>query len=346
MKKILILLTITVLLAACSSDSDPAVTNDGGRVPLQVTGYIADFPIGITRAHDSSWDTGDEIGIYAVRTNTKPLTLQSDQHAPFKLKVVSGSTHATDEGGTYNFKAFFSNSPVYLPADGYAIDVYGYYPYNADYTNPYAIPVNVSAQNSQNAIDLMTSDKENHTIHGDASSPSINKANPSCQLLFHHRLTKLVFNLKPGGDFDPSDIEGATSLTIGSQKTTATYDIYSDVLTCTGDANQAISAVALATPNSGYAKTFEAMVLPNNDTKDEADLTNHPITITDNPDVDRTVTIVVDGRSYTFTIAKPGSTEGKIKVNNTFEAGTKYIYNVTVYPFSVFVDSQKFTEQW
>ena len=341
MKKILILLTITVLLAACSSDSDPAVTNDGGRVPLQVTGYIADFPIGITRAHDSSWDTGDEIGIYAVRINTKPLTLQSDQHAPFKLKVVSGSTDATDNHNlTYNFKAFFSNSPVYLPEDGSAIDVYGYYPYNADYTNPYAIPVNVSAQNSQNAIDLMTSDKENHTIHGDASSPSINKANPSCQLLFHHRLTKLVFNLIHGGDFDSSDIEGATSLTIGNQKTTATYDIYSDVLTCTGDANQAISAVALATPNTvtvnettkTYDKSFEAIVLPNN--------------ATTNPDVDRTVTIVVDGRSYTFTIAKPGSTEGKIKVNNTFEAGTKYIYNVTVYPFSVFVDPQKFTEQW
>lgn len=328
MKKILIFLTIALLLAACSNDNDPAATNEEGRIPLQVTGYISNFHLGVTRAADSHWEEGDEIGIYAVNSGDQPTNLQSDQHAPFKLR--NGGTGETDNhNDTYNFKVFFSNSPVYLPEDGSSIDVYGYYPYNATYTNPQDIPVDVSMQNPQKNIDLMTTGIVSRTtINGDTR---INKLNPSCQLLFHHRLTKLVFNLKPGEDFTNKDIEGATSLTIGSQKTTATYNIYTDELTCVGESNQTITA-AVGSTKSGYEKTFEAIVLPN-----DAD---------NNPAIDCKVTIVVDGRSYSFTIIRTGE-ESNIKVKTvSFFAGYKYEYNVTVYPFTITVDPDKYTEQW
>lgn len=333
MKKILIVLTTALLLAACSNDNDPAATNDGSRVPLQVTGYIADFHLGVTRAAGSEWEDGDSIGIYAVNTGTTPENLQSDQHAPFRLR--NGGTGKTDNSnGTYNYKVFFSNSPVYLPEDeNNYIDVYGYYPYNATYINPAKIPVDVSTQTKQKSIDLMTTGiVSSTTINGDTR---INKLNPSCQLLFHHRLTKLVFNLKPGEDFTNKDIEGATSLTISNQRTEGIYNIYIKKLICVGEANKTITAVAVEKTTDGYDKTFEAIVLPNDAT---------------NPAVDRKVTIVVQGKSCTFTIAKPSDsnsdTDGKIKVYNTYEAGKKYVYNVTVYPFAVVVDSDKYTEQW
>jgi hypothetical protein len=124
---------------------------------------------------------------------------------------------------------------------------------------------------------------------------------------------------------------GTTSLTIGSQKTTATYNIYTDKLTYSGEANQTISS-AVGTTTSTYDKTFEAIVLPN-------DASN-------NPAVDHTVTIVVDGRSYTFTIAASGASSSNKVVTSSFKPGNKYIYNVTVYPFSIIVDPQKYTEQW
>ena len=318
MKKILIFLTIALLLAACSNDNDPAATNEEGRIPLQVTGYISNFHLGVTRAADSHWEEGDEIGIYAVNSGDQPTNLQSDQHAPFKLR--NGGTGETDNhNDTYNFKVFFSNSPVYLPEDGSSIDVYGYYPYNATYTNPQDIPVDVSMQNPQKNIDLMTTGIVScTTINGDTR---INKLNPSCQLLFHHRLTKLVFNLKPGEDFTNKDIEGATSLTISNQRTEGTYNIYNNEFTYIGDADQKIFAVTAEYVAENYVKTFEAIVLPN---------------ATTSPAVDRKVTIVVDGRSYTFTISSATS----------FDAGTKYTYNVTVYPFTVIVDPDKYTEQW
>jgi hypothetical protein len=112
---------------------------------------------------------------------------------------------------------------------------------------------------------------------------------------------------------------GTTSLTIGSQNTAGTYDIYDNVLTCSGDANKAISAVG--TKDDELHWSFEAIVLPNNTT---------------NLAVDRTVTIVVDGRSYTFTIGKATS----------FDTGKRYVYNVKVYPLTITVDTGKYTEQW
>jgi hypothetical protein len=111
-----------------------------------------------------------------------------------------------------------------------------------------------------------------------------------------------------------------TALTIGSQRTSATYNIYTDVLTCSGEANQTISAVVGATTDDLH-KSFEAIVLPSNAT---------------NPAVDRLVTVVVDSRSYTFTIGNATS----------FDTGKKYIYNVKVYPFTIIVDPEKYTEQW
>lgn len=324
MNKILIFLTTTLLLAACSSDNDPAATNDGRRVTLQVTGYIADTPLGITRAVDTSWETGDKIGLYALPYDNTTTPIEGGSNVGYVLTGSSGETNGT------NYKVFTSiSTSITMPSTG-NIDVYGYYPYTVEATTPTAVAVDVSAQTEQKSIDLMTTGKVSTTTH-DGSTP-ISMANPSCQLLFHHRLTKLVFNLKAGEDFTTSDIAGATALTIGSQKTAATYNIYTDVLTCSGDANQTITAVALATANSGYGKTFEAIVLPNS--------------TTDNPAVDRIVSIVVDGKSYTFTIAPDGGVDGKIKVHNTFEAGYKYIYNVTVYPFSIIVNPDKYTEQW
>lgn len=317
LKKILILLTISVLLAACSSDSDPAATNDGRRVPLQVTGYIADTPLGITRAFYSSWESGDEIGLYALPQGNTTTPIDGGSNVCY----VTGSGGDTS-GPVY--MPFTTSTSITLPATG-NIDVYGYYPYSDGATTPTAVAVNVSAQNSQKAIDLMATGQVSKTTHNGSTPISI--ANPSCELLFYHRLTKLVFNL----NLSEMGTVGTTSLTIGSQKTTATYNIYTDKLTYSGEANQTISAT-VGTTTSSYDKTYEAIVLPN-------DATN-------NPAVDHTVTIVVDGRSYTFTIAASGASSSTKVVTSSFKAGEKYVYNVKVYPFTIEVDTDKYTEQW
>ena len=323
LKRILILLTTTLLLAACSSDSDPAVTNDGRRVPLQVTGYIAYTPLGITRAYNTSWDTDDQIGLYAAHSYTT-TPIDDGSNVCYVLSDSPGETYNSSIDKKYTYKAFTTSTPIILPSTG-SIDVYGYYPYSSGATTPTAVAVNVSTQNPQKNIDLMTTGKVSTTTH-DSSTP-ISSTAPLCELLFHHRLAKLVFNL----DFSEMGTVSTTSLTIGSQRNAATYNIYTDVLTCSGDANQTITAV-VGTTTDALHKSYEAIVLPNDEST--------------NPAVDRTVTIVVDGRSYTFTIAKSGASSSNKVVTSSFDAGKKYIYNVKVYPFTIEVDTKKYTEQW
>jgi len=316
LKKILIILTTTLLLAACSSDSDTSVTNDGRRIPLQVTGYIADTPHSITRAHGTLWDAGDQIGLYAVNSDTTE-----------PIEDGSNVCYSTTSGGNTTgptFLLFSTSTPIILPATG-NIDVYGYYPYSSGVTTPAAVAVSVSKQDPQNAIDLMTTGKVSTSTHN--GTTPINSANSKSELLFQHRLTKLVFNL----DLTEMVSVSTTSLTIGSQKASATYSIYTDVLTCSGDANQEITAV-VGTITDDLHKSYEAIVLPND--------------ASTNPAVDRTVTIVVDGRSYTFTIAKSGASSNNKVVTSSFETGRKYIYNVKVYPFTIEVNTEKYTEQW
>ena len=314
-----------MLLAACSSDSDPAVTNDGRRVPLQVTGYIADIPRGITRAHDTSWESGDKIGLYVMPHDNTETPIDDGSNVCFVLSDRPGETYDSDRK-IYTYKAFTTSNPIILPTTG-NIDVYGYYPYSSGATNPTAVAVNVSTQNSQKSIDLMTTGTVSTTTQGGATPISI--TNPTCELLFHHKLTKLVFNL----NLSEMGTVSTTSLTIGSQRTTATYNLYTKKLTCSGDANQTISAVESATVPIGYDKTFEAIVLPN-------------VATNISPTAGRTVTIVVDGRSYTFTIAVTGVSSSNKVVTSLFEEGKKYIYNVKVYPFTIEVDTDKYTEQW
>lgn len=313
-----------MLLAACSSDSDPAVTNDGRRVPLQVTGYIAYTPLGITRAHDTSWEADDKIGLYALPHDNTETPIEDGSNVCY----LSGSPGETYDDGNYSYKPFTTTTPIILSSKD-AIDVYSYYPYSAKkkdgttYLDPKAIEIDVSTQN-QKSIDLMTTGKVEYTTY--EGNTRINCDNPMCQLRFQHRLTKLVFNL----DLSEMGTIGEIELTIGSQRTTATYDIYHSELSCTGDANKTVSAVE--TETDGYNKTFEAIVLPNN--------------ASSNPAIDRTVSIVVDKRSYTFTIAASGVDSSNKVVTSSFTSGNKYVYNVKVYPFTIEVNPQNYTEQW
>lgn len=318
MKKILIVLTTAMLLAACSSDNDPVAINDGRRVPLQVRGYIADTPLGITRAAGSAWDTGDRIGLYALPHNNTTTPIEDGSNVCYVLAGTTGPTNGS------KYEAFTSSTAINLPETG-SIDVYGYYPYS-DLATPTAVAVNLSTQDPQKNVDLMTTGQVSTSTHNGSTPISINE--PSCELLFHHRLTKLVFNLT---FIDFGTIKN-TSLTIGSQKTTANYNIYTDILTYgSGEANQTITA-AIGSTKSGFDKTFEAIVLPN-----DAD---------NNPAVDCKVTIVVDGRSYSFTIIRTGAASNNTVLTGPFDAGYKYEYNVTVYPFTIIVDTDKYTEQW
>lgn len=314
-------------MAACSNDEGDATVNNG-RVPLRIVSSISVEQSVTTRAANSAWEAADQIGIYCTTDNTTTTYADVTPTTCNNLPYTFNDGENYETSGT-NYRAF-TGTTVYLPADGTNIDVYAYYPYSAGATTPTAVPVNVSDQSSQKAIDFMR-----------AAVADRNANNNTAELTFQHKLVKLQFNLKQGTDMLSDEIinaftNGKLSVAIGGQPTAATYNIYTDVLSITAGST-GITATAMTDAATGYDKSFEAIVLPNKMTAEGDELAN-------NTAADRTVTIIIgttqhpSGPNYTFTFTIPGGT--------TFIAGNKYTYNVTVNTTSIQVNPAKYTEQW
>lgn len=317
------LLTLAIgLFTACSND-EPMPAKTGELVPLDIIACIDMQAQFSTRAFETSWEANDKIGVYMTERNTTTIYKDAEQTEGKNMPYTfdDGINYETYINNSNTYRLFTPNTKkIYLSET--KVDVYGYYPYkdNAE-LNPTLIGINVSNQNSQKAIDFMR-----------AQTRNVNNENIAVELLFQHRLTKLVFNLKQGEGLLEDELKDADYLgmTIGGQPIEATYSIYSDILTII-PGNNDISPVRASSAPTGYVRTFEAIVLPNGSGNP-----NNPCTITitfyrhSNDQIVNTFQIHTDG------------VDGSVY----FEKGYKYTYNVTVNATSIQVDPQIYTEQW
>jgi len=318
-KRLFYILTCVVLLVACSKDDDgktsQATTGNDERVPLEIAANIGTQAEGTTRAAETHWDEGDQIGVYVQKKDGTIFVDDASTAGENLLYTFGDGTNYETYGTTY--RLFAASKKIYLSSD--PVDVYGYYPYNASESlDPTAIPINVSDQSDQTAIDFMRAKKGN-----------VSNSNVSIELMFYHRLVKLVFNLKQGEGLLPDELADATYLgmTINNQPFNATYNAYTDAFTFTqGASNNTIIPVRAASATTGYVRTFEAIVLPNG---------------ANNLAADRTVTITFYRKSDDTIV-----NTFKISGATTFVSGNKYTYNVTVNATSIEVDTTVFTEQW
>lgn len=316
-KRYFITILAVGLLTACSNDGDTPTQSDE-QVPLRIESSIGLLGTGVTRASETHWDAADKIGVYVMVHNSTSevftdVTNTEGVNLPFTYADVDDDAHKEtypESGTTYRP---FSGSVIYLPKTG-SVDVYGYYPYSAAATNANAIPVSVSNQTSQAAIDFMTADRSAGQVN------DLTRSKSTAKLLFNHRLVKLVFNLKPGTDMLEGELTNAT-LTLDKQPVKATYNLITDGIDMTAGTSILTAVNSASAPPDGYKKTLELIVLPNG---------------TNNLAADRTVTITFGSTTNTFTIADTTS----------FAAGKKYTYNVTVNATSITVDKDKFTDQW
>lgn len=342
MKKILLLSAAVALFAACSNDREQLASDGGSEVlvPLRISGNIDVSTQVATRASGTTWDNYDAIGVYAKFSNGNALSTQCNAlNAQYTIETGAStygdfdSNPATDD--TYNYRLFASTSPVYLPTNGNAIYVYAYYPYKSTGTG-YAeddgdVNITVGGQGTttdvRTMIDFMAAyeTSSDRGTDGEPGSTPINKAHYTCNLLFEHKLTKLVFKLKQGTGFDDATIAGTTSLTIGSQKTIGIYNVYNRALSYSGSADQTITAFKASDVANGdgeFDARFEAIVLPNH--------------ATNNTPVDRLVTITIGDQDYTFTIYYTGASTPKVE---SFAPGMEYTFEVTVHKTGLVVNA-------
>ena len=288
-------MTAVLLLTACSSEQDDALRRgvDDGRVALQVSAAIPGVSIEAnTRATGNAWAEGDAIGVYAFEAGTTtPLTNGTNKEY---TTSQSGATAAV-------FLPFaVVGDPIYLPLDGTAAEIYAYYPRQNVIVNPEAVAIDVADQST--AIDWMTTGRMATTTQG--GSTPITRDHPDCELQFSHRLCKLQFNLK-GEGITSQELEDNPPVIAAGLKTTGSINLMTGAVTATGGNATAINPLLMASPATGYDKSYEAIILP----QDLAALLNV------------TITIGTLARSITYTFAMP---------TQSFTAGNRYIYNVTV----------------
>lgn len=286
------------LLTACSSEETGISTSEDVRVPLQLTADLGNASISVaTRAANNAWAMGDAVGVYAVATGTTTA-------------ITDGTNveYTASSAGTDNVPLAATEDPIYLPVDYSAVDVYAYYPRQNTVTMAGQF-ISVTDQTYQTAIDWMITGRTLHTTKG--GSTAITRNHPTCELQFRHALCKLQFNLRHGVGMRAVDITGnPVSITIAQGLyTTATLNLYNGVLSGLGTNNIAITPIAMATagewlpnPTLTTDRSFEAIILPQ--TTGAA----------------MTVTVTIGAATYTFDLPAP----------TTFEAGNRYVYNVSV----------------
>lgn len=180
--------------------------------------------------------------------------------------------------------------PIYLPIDGTAVDFVAYYPYTKTLADG-VYTVDVTDQSDQGNIDLMAAGKQ-----------TTNRISHSVAFNFKHKLSKIYLTFKAGEDMTIADLAGMTVQLTG-QQTQATFDVTqpeSEVSVTTGN------PVTLNLKTSADGTSAEGIVLPSDDF---SGMTLH---------------LVLANNAGYFNWDLNGSDAEK------FEAGKKYVYDITV----------------
>ena len=180
---------------------------------------------------------------------------------------------------------------IYLPVDDSYLDFVAYYPHTTSLTADGIYAVDVTDQSIQKDIDLMAAGKQR-----------ADRVNAKVNFNFKHKLSKIVFNFTAGVGMDESELAGM-KVQLTNQQTLATFDVTQpDGEVVVGTNTPA--TLTLNTTDDGMSS--EGIVLPS---ANFDGMTLH--------------LALVDGGSF-FNWDLNNSSANK------FEAGKKYVYDITV----------------
>lgn len=213
-KTLLVSLTFGLLLSGCN-DEDSLGTSEGTGV--RFTSYMVE-----SRATDTAWEAGDEIGVY----------MQADAASGYQKINVK---YANSNG---DVNTFTSESPIEYSGNESTVSFMAVYPFNSlvtDGTYEFTLGNTSLSQN-----DIMY-----------ASTTSVAAGTQNVTLNFQHKLTKIVLQLN---DEDGNPVTGAT-ISINKQRASGTLDVATGTITATSDYTSTLNF-------SESNGTYEAIVIP------------------------------------------------------------------------------------
>lgn len=237
-KTILLLLAITaVLIFSCCSCDDKKGDKE---LPREYTVLEVQSRINSLRATETSWERGDQIGLYAI-VSGKGLSSTSI------FQKASNLPYTTPDG-----------DGQFLPAEGgeirlmpeERIDLISYYPYQpvgADHK----LRINVRDQSDFSKLDLLYSD----------NARGLNNLRPKAVLQFNHALSQLQISIMGDGDTDLN----ALQISVGDVKVEGVFDLAAGQLSKLGGTTSKITMHKAKSVAKGA--THQAILLPGQELK-------------------------------------------------------------------------------
>lgn len=210
MKKILFLAAATLTLAACSNDDNyidqPVVS------AAQISATIGNSAV--SRASETSWEDGDEIGI----------TMKGDGVNYVNVKYT---TDVAADG-------IFTGSPMYFKNGKDFVTLTAYYPYNSFEGEDGDAPDEDGIIGASTAAENQTADNQRDIDFLYVSRDDIQGSKPKVELQFEHKMAKLTLIFKSGND--ATEVSKITSYEIEGLKLDGTFDTATGVCAANGNA--------------------------------------------------------------------------------------------------------------
>ena len=254
MKKLFTLVALAVMMFSCTKNDE--ATQNAEKLPINIS-------VGQqTRANDTDFENGDEVGIYVVNYNGSTAgTLAASGNQVDNVQFVYDGSKWTPE------------ESIYWKDKNTAADFYAYYPYSASANSsahPFSVQANQSTIEAVRASDFLWGKTAN-------VSPTPN----AVSIQTNHSLSRIIVNIKPGEGFTAESWAAATkSVMICNVKTSATIDLSTGVASATGNAGEVIP---LGPSETGTTISYLAMIVPQ--------------VVADNS---KLVVITVDGTDYVY----------------------------------------------
>lgn len=300
-KKYLYIAAVSVSLFACSADGE------GGEVvpsepsnPAQPTERMPiDISTSITRATETAFESGDQIGLFVVNRNADGT----------QVALQPVGNHVDNMLYTYS-DVWTPATPVYWKDDRTCADFYMYYPYRNTVSSVSAMPFDVAADQSTasayKAADLLV-----------GSTLNVAPKKQAVGIVAKHVMSQVEIVLKAGNGFTDASLASAeVSLRLNEVKTSATVDLSTAAVTATGTASS-------LTPYKDGG-TYRAIVVPQ-----KVEIGNLITVTVDGTDYNlKKAFTFTAGKRHTFTVtlAKTGSgidvSIGAWDVDDTDNGGT------------------------
>ncbi|MBQ5613604.1 MAG: fimbrillin family protein, partial [Tidjanibacter sp.] len=182
-----------------------------GKLPINLS-------LSTTRANDSSYEAGDQIGLYVANYADGAAT-----------QLANSGNHVNNMQFTLNDNSWTPATKIYWKDKSTRADFYAYYPYQSTVADVTAMPVSVQADQSSEdnywASDLLWG-----KTSGVAPTESV------VNIATSHALSNLLIYVEPGYGFTAESLDAANvSVEINNVKTAGTLNLINGVVTASGE---------------------------------------------------------------------------------------------------------------